>query len=226
MTRPQAEARATRAGEIVELLERGLLKLPDGVKAADFVKHDGQPTAMAASQKPSQRLTLAVLRDRFIEARRGGREPSTQETSRIHFKHLVGTFGERFSVSELSQADPQRHIERRAEVGISATTVRKEVTTLRTAWHWAAAAGLLAGDYPNRGLIYPEEDELPPYQTREEIERQIAAGGMTEAQTAGLWDALYLRPYEIAELLEHVRAHARHPWIYPLVSPCVLWTGT
>lgn len=216
VTKPQAEAKATKAGEIVELLERGMLKLPDGVKVADFVKYEGQPPAPVESQKPSQKFTLGTLRDRFIEARRGGREQSTQKTSAIHFKHLVATFGERFPLPELTQGHLQRHIERRAGGGISATTIRKEITTLRTAWHWAAHAGALSGEYPNRGLVYPKEDELPPYQTREEIERQIAAGGLTDDQVDELWEALYLRPHEIAELLEHVRTHARHPWIYPL----------
>lgn len=110
----------------------------------------------------------------------------------------------------------QRHVERRAGLDISPVTIRKEITTLRTAWHWAVQTGLLSGDYPNKGLVYPKGDELPPYQTREEIERQVAAGGLTPEQIDELWDALYLRPHEIAELLEHVRTHARHPWIYPL----------
>jgi hypothetical protein len=67
-------------------------------------------------------------------------------------------------------------------------------------------------DYPNKGLVHPKTDELPPYQTREEIERQVAAGGLTPGEIDALWDALYLRPHEIAESLEHVRSHA---------SPCL-----
>src|SRR5262249_37883129 len=110
----------------------------------------------------------------------------------------------------------QRHIERRSKLGISAVTIKKEITTLRTAWYWAIHSGMHTGDYPNKGLVYPKGDELPPYQTREEIERQVAAGGMTRKQIAELWNALYLRPNEIAELLEHVSTQARHPWIYPL----------
>ena len=105
---------------------------------------------------------------------------------------------------------------RRAKLEISATTIRKEITTLRSAWHWAVDAGDLSGDDPNKGLIYPKEDELPPDQTREEIERQVAAGSLTSEEVDGLWDALYLRPHEIAELPAHVRDYARHPWIYPL----------
>jgi hypothetical protein len=59
-------------------------------------------------------------------------------------------------------ADLQRHIDRRARLGILATTLRKEITTLRTAWHWAAHAGLLSGTYPNTGLIYPRKTSCRP----------------------------------------------------------------
>src|SRR3954447_25985953 len=45
VTKPQAEAKATRAGEIVELLERGVMRIPDGMDVAAFVKHDGRPPA-------------------------------------------------------------------------------------------------------------------------------------------------------------------------------------
>jgi hypothetical protein len=51
VTRSLAEAKAAKAGEIIELLERGMLKLPDSVEIASFVKHDGQPPPEAGSQK-------------------------------------------------------------------------------------------------------------------------------------------------------------------------------
>jgi hypothetical protein len=44
-----------------------------------------------------------------------------------------------------------------------------------------------------------------PFQTREEIERQIARGGLSEAETADLWDCLFLTVAETDELLEYVR---------------------
>jgi integrase len=220
VSRQEAEAKSAQVDYLLLRLKQRLIELPPGVDIVSFVPFDGKvavPVGGRGVARPvAKPIDLGTLRDRFIEARRGGRENSTQKTTGIHFKHLVGTLGERFPLADLTQADLLRHVNRRAGLGILATTIKEEVTTLRTAWHWAATAGLLSGEYPNAGLVYPKEDEPPPYQTRAEVERQIAAGGMTEDQIEELWDALYLRPHEIAELLEHVRTHARHPWIYPL----------
>lgn len=217
VSREEAEAKAAQVDYLLMRLKQGLIELPPGVGIAEFVQHDGKPPAPATPVSASRKaLTLAALRDRYLATRATGREKSTLYTDRIHFKHLIATLGEQFPLPGLGQADLQRHIERRAKLGISATTIRKEITTLRTAWHWAIHAAGHAGDYPNKGLVYPKTDELPPYQTREEIERRVAAGGLSPAQVEELWDALYLRPDEIAELLEHVRTNARHPWIYPL----------
>jgi integrase len=213
----EAEAKAAQVEYLLMRLNQGLIELPPGVDIAEFVQHDGKPPAAATPVGASRRaLTLAALRDRYLATLATGREQSTLYTAGIHFKHLITTLGEKYPLEGLGQADLQRHIDRRAKLDISAVTIRKEISTLRTAWHWVVHAGLLAGDYPNKGLVYPKGDELPPYQTREEIERQVAGGGLTPEQIDELWDALYLRPGEIAELLEHVRTNARHPWIYPL----------
>jgi integrase len=213
----EAQTKAAQVEYLLMRLKQGLMELPTGVDIVEFVQHDGKPPAATTPTSPSHKaLTLAALRDRFLATRVTGREKNTLYTDGIHFKHLITTLGEKFPLEGLGQADLQRHIERRAGLDISAVTIKKEITKLSTAWRWATHAGLLSGHYPNKGLIYPKDDELPPYQTREEIERQIAAGDLTQDQIDDLWDALYLRPHEIAELLEHVRTHARHPWIYPL----------
>ena len=215
----EAKAKAAQVEYLLLRLEQRLIELPDGVDGVDivdFLRFDGKPPAGDVAKVVAKGLTLGRLRDRSVAARSGGREASTIKTGLIHFKHLAATLGEKFPLADLSRADLQGHVERRAKLGISATTIKKEITTLRTAWHWAMGEGELSRDYPNKGLIYPKEDELPPYQTREEIERQVAAGGLSPGQVDALWDALFLRPHEIAELLAHVRDHARHPWIYPL----------
>lgn len=76
--------------------------------------------------------------------------------------------------------------------------------------------GHLTGPYPNEGVVYPKSADKPPFQTRAEIEAQIARGWLDESEQAELWGCLFLTLPEIAELLEFVRANARHDWIYPM----------
>ena len=64
--------------------------------------------------------------------------------------------------------------------------------------------------------------------TFEEIEARINRGGLTAADVADLWDALFLRENEIGELLRHVKQSAPSfpyaPYIYPAIAFCA-YTG-
>jgi integrase len=84
--------------------------------------------------------------------------------------------------------------------------------------------GLVAGRFPNKGLRYPRTEEKPPYMTRAEIERQVAAGELTAHQKRMLWDALYLQKREIEEALEIVRRKNAHEWIHPMMCAAA-YTG-
>jgi integrase len=215
VTRPQAEAKATKAGEIVELLERGMLKLPDGMGIAAFIKHDGQPPAPAESQKVSQKSSMGVLRDAYLRAHEASHEVKTLYTAKIHLNHLVATLGKGFDLRTLELAHLQKHVDRRCP-RVSPATAAKEISTLRTAWNWGARMKLVTGPCPVKGLLYPKMDEKPPFQTRAEIERQVE--GLTDEHRLELWDALYLTLPEIDAFLTNVRATAAHPWIHPLVA--------
>ena len=167
-------------------------------------------------------LTLAEFRDRYLATNRDSQEKRSIEGIELHFKHLVAALGERFPIGELKLAHLQGYVDRRAKAKgmygrrLSPATIKKEIVTLRTAWNWAVKMGLVAGRFPNDGLRYPKLDEKPPFMTREEIERQIAAGGLTEAQKKELWNALFLTLPEVAELLEHLRQAGTLPWVYPM----------
>ena len=92
------------------------------------------------------------------------------------------------------------------------------MASLRAAWNWGVQAGLVAGPFPNRGLKYPKSGEKPPFQTWQEISRQVERGGLSQADERELWDCLFLTLPEIDELLALVRANARHPFLHPMFS--------
>jgi integrase len=217
----EARGKSAHVDYLLLRLKQRLIELPPGVDIVDFIQYDGKPPASATAAPqtaPSrQPVTLSGLRDRYLETYTGANEHNTLKTSTTHFRHLIATLGERFPLAELSSSDLQRHIERRVKASISPTTVEKELETLGTAWNWGCSAGLLATPYPNDGLVFPKTDEKPPFQTREEIVRQIRRGGLDEDEQKVLWDCLFLTLPEIAELLEAVRASAAHAWIYPMV---------
>jgi integrase len=115
----------------------------------------------------------------------------------------------------MALSDLQKHVDPRAAAKMAPATIKKEVHTLRAAWNWGRRIGLVNTEFPGSGLIYNKAKEKPPFQTRTEIERKIARGGLTDQQIRELWDSLYLLPAEVTELLAYVRQAARYSWIYP-----------
>lgn len=219
----EATTKAAQTDYLLLRLKQRLIELPPGVGIVEFIQHDGKPPLSAPAIPERQALTLAAFRDRYLETHRPSLEQRTLDGIQLHFKHLCAALGDAFPIRELKLADLQGFVDRRARkkgIGgkpLSPATIRKEIVTLRTAWNWAAKMGLVAGRFPYDGLRYPKGDEKPPFQTMEEIERHIASGGLTGPQKKELWEALYLRSNEIAEVLAHAEAHAAHPWVFPLI---------
>ena len=82
----------------------------------------------------------------------------------------------------------------------------------------------MSAEWPGQKLVYKKTSEKPPFQTRAEIERRIARGGLTAAQKKELWHALYLQTDETEEALKVIRQNAAHPWICPMVCTAA-YTG-
>lgn len=80
------------------------------------------------------------------------------------------------------------------------------------------ADGTRSGPFPSKSLVYPKTTQKPPFQTREEIERKIARGGLKKVEEAELWDALFLTLTEFGKLLHYVESTSRHPFIYPMFN--------
>ncbi|MCL4204901.1 MAG: tyrosine-type recombinase/integrase [Pirellulaceae bacterium] len=204
----------------MRLVERGILVIPPGADIPDFLLSDGK--VVGPAEIPAV-VTLGDLISSYVDAvSRGAVEESTLYTIRIHVKHLKAVLGEALDVRCLTRNDLQEYINlRRAQRNnrggtISPVTIRKELATLSGAWTWAMGEGLV-GPFPNKGLKYPKGAEKPPFQTWEEIEKQIERGQLTETEQAVLWECLFLNLDETAELLRYVEKEAQVPFLYPMV---------
>jgi integrase len=200
-------------------LEQGRLMLPPEADIAEFVISDGR-----RSSNP-QAAAVVTLADLFARYERGippgNMEGNSLLTVRIHMKHLLRLLGGRTAAQRLSTGALQGYVngrsrERYRKKAISPSTIKKEVATFRSVWNWGKDHGVLTGEPPTRGLRYEKEDRKPPFRTWEEIERQVARGGLTEEQAAELWDALFLSVEQVRECLEHVRATPAAPFVYPM----------
>lgn len=67
-------------------------------------------------------------------------------------------------------------------------------------------------------MVYPKSKLKEPFRTLDQIASIVDRGGLTKIQVRELWDALYLNPAEIAEVLEHVRQRAIYPWLFPFIT--------
>jgi len=209
------------------LLDQKVLRVPAGVEVLSFIVGNGQVEPAQEKREPpngelQKDITLGELKEHYIQTHSAGTmEKNSLDTVNMHLRHFIKTLGVNFSMQALTLAKLQEHVNRRAKrKGIrnrplSPTTIRKEVASLRAAWNWAVQMGFMTGIFPGRGLRYPKTEEKPPFQTWQEIERQIARG-VTAAEERDLWDCLFLSLSEIAELLQFARGMARHPFIYPM----------
>ena len=75
------------------------------------------------------------------------------------------------------------------------------------------------GPAPTKGLIYAKSRAKSPFQTREQIQRQVARGGLSAFEAKELWGSLFLTLNQVRELLAHVRARGSRPWVH--VAFCI-----
>lgn len=209
------------AKEALRAVERGWATIPPGVDIGDYVLSGGR---LSAPLKFPKVLHLSELFEAyFAELPDGALEQSTVGTMRIHEKQLCRILGRTSNAQDLDASDLQRFIRKRSqEPGrrgrkVKSATIRKALVTLRTVWNWGVAHNLLEGAFPKIGLKFPKSVERPCFQTRKEIEQQIARGGLSLTEKSELWDCLFLTLEEIDDVLRHAKKHARQSWVYPAI---------
>jgi integrase len=122
-------------------------------------------------------------------------------------------------MQKIGPSELQGYVNRRAR-GVCATTIKKELQTFFQVRDFAASRGMVTGELPRKQVRLPKPPDKPPFATRDEIARQLERLGLTDkkAEESELWECLYLREAEVLDLLAHVKTHAAHPFIYPMVA--------
>lgn len=223
----KAEATRKRVEVTLHDIKTGLLPPPPpDADVPQYVLSGGKLAAKVAPHQPAPvAVTVGSLwEDYLVSLPPDAKEESSLKTERGHFNHLRRILKEKTAVAALTINDLQRYINRRAKEDgfrgkVKARTIKKEIATLRAVWNqYALPRKIVPQDFKTTfgQLRYSKEEEKPPFQTWEQIERQVSKGGLTRHQLADLWDCLFLDLDRIHELLEHVRGNAALPaWVYP-----------
>ncbi len=217
VSQEEAEAKASHVDYLLLRLKQRLAIIPPGVDIVDYVQFDGKTEQLPQADK----ITLDDLKIKYLATHEASLEVSTVKGIKQHFGHLVRQLGAKFPIAELTLADLQSYVDKRAKAKgrngrkLSPATIFKELVSLRTAWNWAVKMKLVTGKFPSDGLRFPKTTEKPPFMTRQEIERRIKSGKLSVAEQADLWDALYLSVPETEELLAFVKASTSQPFLYP-----------
>lgn len=216
-----AYAARVRLDENLRLVAAGRLVIPDGADIPTFLLSDGK---LNGKPMPPTPLTLGKLFQEYLaHLPDGAMESNSLYTAKIHIAHFERVLGKTFSVRGLSLDDLQGYVQQRGkEKGrrkgrVSPTTMRKELSTFSAVWSWARATGRVDGPFPNKGLRFPKTNEKPPFQTKEEIDRQIRRGGLSETEQEAIWDCLYLTPADLENVLKLVKDRSDQPVVYPMV---------
>jgi integrase len=172
----------------------------------------------------AKELTLQEFLERYKkEMPAGSKDSSTRYTEDIHIDHLLRHIEPTIAVRSITTDVLQNYVMRRSEEDgrhgrrLSHITIRKEIGSLAAIWNkWALPLDLVTGPAPTKGLIYNKRKAKAPFQTFEQIKRQIKRGTFTAAQERDLWDCVFLTLPEIAEVLEQAHKMARVDWVYPM----------
>lgn len=216
--RKEAEAALGRFETHLRLIEQGLLEPPPaGADVGTYILSGGKLGGRPSQAERVEPKTLADLFDSYLAAYpKGAKEATTWKTERIHIGHLRRLLDAGLLLDEVTPGMLQDYVNARTLV-VGTETVRKEVGTFATLWNrWAVPQGMTTRPAPTTNLHYPKAKSKAPFQTREQIERQIARRAMLADEQAALWECLFLTLPEIDEVLELVRHRKRLPQAYPM----------
>ncbi len=223
-----AEAAATRAEEMLSRLKLGYAQIPPGADVATFVVSGG--TATGLEEEAPEAMTLGRLFETY-QGRIAGKAESTRYTEDRHITLLGSLMGERTALAAFTLATAQAYADRRLKPGrgklaVKPRTIRAELKTLGIVWNWAHGRvdGVPRLPVKLADVTLPKERAPIPFRTRAEIERTVGRGGLSKAEVAELWGALYLTVDEVREVMEIIRGREFAPWIYPMAMAAA-YTG-
>ncbi|MCP4175458.1 MAG: tyrosine-type recombinase/integrase [Fuerstiella sp.] len=219
--RRKAEASASHIEENIRLVNEGRLTLPPGADVTTYLLSDGR---LDVPVRVVPVLRIGQLFERYARSiPRDTLEATSICTVKVHMGHVTRLIGSRTLVNSVTKSELQEYVTARSEEPgrrgcVSPTTIRKELGTFGALWNWAKTEGYVETDFPRNGLLFPKQTDKLPFQTWEQIARQIRDQELTVFDALPLWECLYLNRTQVEKLLRFVKDNSRHPFVYPMCA--------
>ncbi len=113
----EADADAFRVSteELLRLLKRNVISVPDECSIEEFMLHRGKPPVRTPTNPEGKaELTLDGLREAYLLSQQGKLEDTTLAAIQLHFGHLIRILGSKQSIISLSRADLQGYADKRS----------------------------------------------------------------------------------------------------------------
>jgi integrase len=126
-----AEAHVYKATteELLRLLNRNLLNVPQGCIIEKFMLHRGHPpedVCRPAAGGASANITLAELREGYRKAQEGKLEQTTLDVTAQHFAHFLRLLGGASELALMTRGDVQGYVDTRSREWIDPERYRRE----------------------------------------------------------------------------------------------------
>jgi integrase len=209
----------------LRLIEQGIIDVPPAeADLGVYIISAGKLKSRASQSPVVERITLAKLFDSYLSSfPRAAKEPRTWQTETTHIGHLRRLLDTRLSLSEVSSKTLQAYVDARSlengkgKKSVRRETIHKEIGTFSSVWNkWGVPQGFTDRPAPVKTLTYPKGATKPPFQIREQIERQITLGKLSADEAAELWQSLFLTLSEVEALLDYVRDLQQPPVVYAM----------
>ena len=231
-TKTRSKALRTLASieDTLDLLKSGRISIPDGVEPIVWIASGGKLEQKPKENgKPKDKRFGTVCDTYFKEQQdEGAKAATTRAAEQTHIGHLKRLIGRSKSIEAINLDVLKRYRSRRQKEkyrgNLITEALRRELATFRLIWIWAQDNEYVSDPCPllrpnGRWRIHlPKPSEHIKFQSWQQIERRIKRGGLTDDEVGELWNSPYLDWPQVQELLEHVRQHAEHGFIYPMFA--------
>jgi site-specific recombinase XerD len=220
-----ADAAQAALGAIVNRIYKlttGDLVAPDDVDIIDFIVWGEAAKRIKPQPEEEQDQTKSTLEElipAYLEDQKGLKADSTLGTEQTHLNNLKRYLGPRHKlpVDQITEDDLNAFLKHREEEA-EGVTVQKERQTLLAFFKWVARKVHLRSSPAGDLRMVQAGKDRSPFRTLEEVEAILKRGGLSDEETAALWESLYLTGEEIGEILTIVKEEAEHDFIYPMFA--------